>query len=61
MTVTSFAILQLSGLLATGSTGGNLQPVTPHASAEARNVPDYLKRVYNHELVTTRDELPDWK
>ena len=26
-----------------------------------KNEPDYLKRVYNHELVISRDELPNWK
>lgn len=26
-----------------------------------KNDLDYLKRVYNHQLVITRDELPDWK
>ncbi|MEA3225739.1 MAG: hypothetical protein U9Q07_07285 [Planctomycetota bacterium] len=60
MAITSFVTLQLSCLVATGSGGNELQP-TSNASVEARKVLNYLKRIYNHELVVSRDELPNWK
>ncbi len=34
---------------------------TWHGRWLRKNDPDYLKRVYNHQLVITQDELPDWK
>jgi len=34
---------------------------TWHGKWMRKNEPDYLKRVYNHQLVITRDELPDWE
>jgi len=34
---------------------------TWHSRWMRKNEPDYLKRIYNHELVITRDELPDLK
>lgn len=61
MRITSLAIIQLSCLVVTGSGADRLTPVTPNASIEARKVLDYLRRIYNHELVVTRDELPLWK
>ncbi|MHC4356038.1 MAG: glycosyl hydrolase [Planctomycetota bacterium] len=34
---------------------------TWHGKWLRKNDPEYLKRIYNHELVVTRDELPNWK
>ena len=34
---------------------------TWHGQWLRKNDPAYLKRIYNHELVVTRDELPQWK
>lgn len=33
---------------------------TWHSRHIRMNEPEYLKKVYNHELVITRDELPNW-
>ena len=56
MTITSLVVLQLSCLVAAASDADKLKSVTPDAIAEARRVLDYLKRIYNHELVVTWDE-----
>ena len=58
--VTSILALGLLNRLAYGTAAEQLRPATPQASAEARNVPAQLKHIYNHKLVLTRDELPDW-
>ncbi len=58
MTISSIVVLQLSCLLATGAGADKLKRVAPNANVEARKVLDYLRRIYNHELVVTRDELP---
>ncbi|MFC1637061.1 glycosyl hydrolase [Planctomycetota bacterium] len=34
---------------------------TWHGRWMRKNDPDDLKRIYNHELVLTRDELPEWE
>jgi mannan endo-1,4-beta-mannosidase len=34
---------------------------TWHSRYLRSNEPDFLKTVYNHELVITRDELPNWR
>ncbi len=34
---------------------------TWHSRWVRKNEPDYLKRIYNHDLVITRDEMPDLK
>ncbi|UCE50167.1 MAG: hypothetical protein JSW47_08390 [Phycisphaerales bacterium] len=51
MTITSFVVLQLSCLVAAGSGGDKLQPVTPNASAEARKVLDYLKSIQGQKML----------
>jgi len=61
MSVMSLLVLLLSGFFVCCSAQNSIQPANQHASAEARRVLDYLKRLYNHQVAITRDELSDWK
>ena len=61
MGVTSPVTLQLSRLVAAVSGADKLEPVAPNARSVLREKLIIMKRIYNHELVVTRDELPRWK